>query len=121
MQVQVGGKLSIYFYDTEAGVKVIPRTVVPARSKAHVIEVVVDASNVPSGAHLDPSMTLHTPTFKCSAMTGSNRYCQRRSIDDFLLLLFTQKLTSWPSCVLQNTRSRSSASAQPSHGASSSS
>lgn len=49
LQVKLEGKLSIYFYDTEAGAKVIKKTSIPARSGPKTIKVVVDASNVPSG------------------------------------------------------------------------
>lgn len=47
--MKLAGRLSIYFYDTEAGSNAIRRMTVPARSGPQVLEVVVDASNVPSG------------------------------------------------------------------------
>ena len=46
-QVKMEGTLSIFFYDTEAGSQNITRVAIPARSNPHVLEVVVDASNVP--------------------------------------------------------------------------
>lgn len=46
-QVKMEGRLSIFFYDTEAGSTTINITRVAARSNPHVLEVVVDASNVP--------------------------------------------------------------------------
>lgn len=48
-QVRIDGKLSMYFYDIEAGSHTIMRTRIPPRSSPHMLEAVVDASNVPTG------------------------------------------------------------------------
>ncbi|CAK0787577.1 hypothetical protein CVIRNUC_010799 [Coccomyxa viridis] len=44
---KVSGQLKVFFYDTEAGSRDVGPVVVPARASPQVLEVVVDASNVP--------------------------------------------------------------------------
>lgn len=47
-QATVEGKLSVYFYDTEAGMQKIKALKVAPRSSPETLEVTVDASNVPN-------------------------------------------------------------------------
>ena len=49
MQVRIDGKLSMYFYDIEAGTHTLKSTRIPPRSSPHMLDAVVDASNVPTG------------------------------------------------------------------------
>ncbi|KAK9818096.1 hypothetical protein WJX72_007154 [[Myrmecia] bisecta] len=48
LKAKVTGDLRVFFYDTEAGTKIFKPKVLPPRALPQVIEVVVDASNVPS-------------------------------------------------------------------------
>lgn len=50
MQVQVSGKLSISFYDSEAGTKTLTPIKIAPRTSPELTEVDVDASNLPTGA-----------------------------------------------------------------------
>ena len=49
IQVRIDGKLSMYFYDIEAGTHTLQSTRIPPRSSPHMLNAVVDASNVPTG------------------------------------------------------------------------
>jgi len=49
LQVRVNGKMSMYFYDIEAGSKILNSTRIPPRSSPHMLNAVVDASNLPTG------------------------------------------------------------------------
>ncbi|BDA49528.1 probable transmembrane protein 106B at N-terminal half [Coccomyxa sp. Obi] len=47
LNAKVEGNLKVYFYDTEAGSRDVEATIIPARTFPMVLEVTVDASNVP--------------------------------------------------------------------------
>jgi hypothetical protein len=53
MQVRVDGTMSMFFYDIEAGTKILNSTKIPPRSNPHMLDAVVDASNLPTG-HFKP-------------------------------------------------------------------
>merc|ERR1712130_75822 len=48
LNVRIDGKMSMYFYDIEAGSKILKSMRIPPRSNPHRLEVVVDASNLPT-------------------------------------------------------------------------
>lgn len=47
--MRIDGALSMFFYDIEAGSESLNSTRIPPRSNPHMINAVVDASNLPTG------------------------------------------------------------------------
>jgi hypothetical protein len=48
LQVQLGGKLQAYFFDAVAGESKVKQVSLPARASPYTLEMLLDASNVPS-------------------------------------------------------------------------
>lgn len=48
LAVRVDGTMSMFFYDIEAGTKILNSTKIPPRSNPHMLDAVVDASNLPT-------------------------------------------------------------------------